>query len=178
MINSIIAKIAHHVLERKNKNGFFFPEVCLTFNFSEAFLYAHLDKALLTPGTIIPEGRIHGPAATIAYFVERANMPGLLDLPAAPRTITHEAHQLSVTVFTLAMITYPLCLRFGGRIEPRAVTPRAEAPLRQNTPMATRAYMAKRRVGIESVPIASAPRAYQHTFCDRLGAIDALEDSW
>lgn len=60
--------------------------------FFRSLFDAYLNKALLTPGTIVPKGRIHGPAAALAYFGEGPNVPGPGNLATAPGTITHKAH--------------------------------------------------------------------------------------
>ena len=68
-------------------------------------MFYESDKALLTPGAIIPEGRIHRPATARAYFREGPNMPWPVNLPAAPGTITHESDQFPTAVFALGVVT-------------------------------------------------------------------------
>jgi len=139
-------------------------------------IFNESDKALLAPGAIIPEGRIDRPAAARAYFREGPNLPGPVNLPSAPGTIAHEAHDFSAAVFAAAVVSHARSAFCGRRSESRPETPRTETPLGQNAPVTSRAYVAERSTCIEAVAVAAAPRAYQHALGDRLAAIDAPEN--
>lgn len=134
------------------------------------------DKALLTPGAIIPERRIHRPAAARAYFREGPNLPGPANLPAAPGTITHEAHEFSIAVFAVAVVSRARRACCSRRSETWPETPRTETPLGQNAPATARANMAERSTRIETIVIAATPRTYHHALGDRLTAIDTTEN--
>ncbi len=130
-------------------------------------------EPLLTPGTVIPECRIDRPAALGTHFRERPDTPGPPNLPPAPRTIAHEAHEFAFAVPAPAVISHAGRSSFGGRGKPRAETPCAVAPLGQDAPVTARAEVAERRIRIEAVSLAAAPWADQHTLGDWLVAVDA-----
>ena len=144
---------------------------------SKFLMFKASDKALLTPGTIIPESRIYRPATARTYFRERPNLPGLPNLPTAPGTITHEAHEFSIAVFTAAVVSCARRAFCGRRSETGPETPRTETPLGQNASVTARANVAKRRIALEPVAVAAAPRTDQHAFGNRLTAIDAPKDN-
>jgi len=99
-----------------------------------------------------------------------------VNLPSAPGTITHEAHELSIAVFAVAVVSSARSAFWGRRSESRPVTPGTESPLRENAPVTSRADVAERSIRIEAVAIAAAPRTYHHALGDRLTAIGAPEN--
>ena len=125
---------------------------------------------------MIPEGRVHRPAATRADFREWPDLPGLSDLAATPGTIAHESRESAVAVPAPAVVAHTRRPSGGRRGEARAETPRAERPLGHDALVAARADMAQRRISIETVMVTAAPRADQHALGDRLAAVGAAED--
>ena len=90
----------------------------------------------------------------------------------APGTIVHKTHKFTPTMFTSFVISDDTRADGARGVETGSVAPGAKPPVRQNSFMATGAYVIKFTAGVITI-LPATPGATRHPFCNRLVTLSA-----
>ena len=127
---------------------------------------------MCTPGAVVEVTRIDGPAAVAAGFGEGRGGPCFPGLAIAPWAVTHETHQLAVTVSTISVVADSLRgFRFLW-FEAGSIAPGAVVPVRRDSLVAAGADVREGGPVVVTVSSAFAEGAEGHPFGNGLAAIE------